>query len=98
MEFEHFQQARIIVPKFCPGPPLKNLSHKVFAPKELSILTKVLIYAMAQTQLNLLEIITSAEESGIFSFHGEAENPDLLRGEIVRSILDYKLPLSLSTQ
>ena len=52
---------------------------------------------MAQTHVNISEVITSVE-SGIFSSHGEGENPDLLRGEIVKSILDYKPSLSLTTQ
>ena len=52
---------------------------------------------MAQTRVNISEIITSVE-SGIFSSHGEVENPDLLRGEIVKSILDYKPSWSLTTQ
>ena len=52
---------------------------------------------MAQTHVNISEIITSVE-SGIFSSHGEVENPDLLRGEIVKNILDYKPSWSLTTQ
>ena len=52
---------------------------------------------MPQTHVNISEIITSVE-SGILSSHGEVENPDLLRGEIAKSILDYKPSLSLTTQ
>ena len=62
-----------------------------------SILSKGPKFAMAQTHVNISEIITSVE-SGIFSSHGKVENPDLLRGEIVKSILDYKPSLSLTTQ
>ena len=45
-------------------------------------------FAKAQTQVNISEIITDMESS-IFSSHDEVENPDLLRGEIINSILDY---------
>ena len=52
---------------------------------------------MDQTHVHIWKIITWVE-SGIFISHGEIENPDLLRGEIVRSILYFKPSLSLSTQ
>ena len=97
LEFQQFQQTRIFLPRFCPGPPLENLSSKVFTSKELSILSKGPKFAMAQTHVNTSEIITGVE-SAILSSHGEVENPDLLRGEIVKSILDYRPSLSLSTQ
>ena len=97
LKFQHFQKTRIFLPRFCPGSPLENLSSKVITPKELSILSKESKFAMAQTHVNISEIITSLE-SGIFSSHGEVENPDLLREEIVKSILDYKPSFSLTTQ
>ena len=52
---------------------------------------------MAQTHVNISEIITSGD-SGIFSSYVEVETPDLLRGEIVKSILDYKPSWSLTTE
>ena len=97
LEFQHFQKTRIFLPIFCPGSPLKNLSSKVFPSKELCIFSKGPIFTMAQTHVNISEIITGVESS-IFSSHGEAKNADLLRGEIVKSIICYKPSLSLSTQ
>ena len=37
-------------------------------------------------------------ESGLLSSHGEVENPDLLKGEIVKIVLDYKPSWSLTTR
>ena len=77
LEFQYFQHTWIFLPRFCPGPPLENL-FKVFTSKELSILSKGRKFALAQTHVNISKIIMCVE-SGIFSSHGEAENPDLLR-------------------
>jgi hypothetical protein len=52
LELQQFQQTRIFLPRFCPGPPLENLSSKVFTSKELSILAKGSTFAMAQTHVN----------------------------------------------
>jgi hypothetical protein len=52
---------------------------------------------MAQTSVNTSEIITGVV-SAIFSSRGEVENPDLLRGKIVKSIVYYKPFLLFSTQ
>jgi hypothetical protein len=51
---------------------------------------------MAQTHINTAEIITGMG-STIFSSHDEVKNLDLLRAEIVKSILDNRSPLLLSS-
>ena len=77
------------LPRFCSGPPLKNIFSKVLTSKELSILLKAPKLAMVQKHVNKSEIIMGVE-SVIFRSHSEAENPDLLRGEISKTILHYR--------
>ena len=53
LEFQHFQQTRNFVPRFCAGPSLENISSMVFTSKQLSILSKEPKFVMAQTHVNI---------------------------------------------
>ena len=88
LEYEKFQNSRCFLPRFCPGPAIENLSSKVLTPEETHVLSKGPKFCLPQTQVNFAEIVSNVE-AGIFGSRGAVENPDLLRGEVVKNILDF---------
>jgi hypothetical protein len=88
LQYEKFQNSRCFLPRFCPGPTIENLYLKVLTPKEIYVLSKGPTFYLPHPRVNFSEIVSSVE-AGIFGSRGIVENPDLLRGEVVKNLLDF---------
>ena len=88
LQYEKFQNSRRFLPRFCPGPAIENLSSKVLTPEEIHILSKGPKFCLPHPRVNFSEIVSSVE-AGIFGSRGIVENPDLLRGEVVKNLLNF---------